>query len=122
MWSPGQVPETTYSVLLIAMLPDVKEWPPDTKKPASLTDVATHSLRMLQHAYPWLSPSLSGSARTLDSSSRTFCGGLWRIPHLSGMSIGSYNPHVDCYLEIQPMHGLQKLLPDLFDVLPLIQP
>jgi hypothetical protein len=50
--SPGHVPETSYPVLLIALLPDVEERPRDSKKPAGLTDVAAQTLRMLQHAQP----------------------------------------------------------------------
>ena len=52
MRSPGQVPETGYPVLLIALLPDIEERSRYPKKPAGLTDVAAQALRMLEHAQP----------------------------------------------------------------------
>jgi len=52
VWSPRQVPETGYPVLLIALFPDVKERPRYSEKPAGLADVAADALRMLQHAQP----------------------------------------------------------------------
>ena len=50
VWSPRQVPETGYPVLLIALFPDVKERRRYSEKPAGLADVAADALRMLQHA------------------------------------------------------------------------
>jgi hypothetical protein len=47
-------------VLLIALLPGVKERPGYSEKAAGLTDIAAHALRMLQHAQPGLHlPSLN---------------------------------------------------------------
>jgi len=54
VWFPGQVPETSYPVLLITFFPDAIECPGNSKKPAGLADVAADALRMLQHAQPSL--------------------------------------------------------------------
>jgi hypothetical protein len=59
--SPWLISKASSAILFRAVLPDVEERPGHSEKTTGLTDIAAHSLRMLQ-----------------------------RISHLSGMSINSY--------------------------------